>query len=285
MAGARPSSFKRGGGFLNDVDAVWTDYEFTDVFPFQSEDRPRKKSKDPDFRPLYALLTFQVDGADEPVQTTRFVGSADDFEIEDDGKTLVPANEDVALRASAEFSLFIQTLVEAGFPEDRLSEEAINFESVLGTRLRLAQRTNDEKTKKLGPRVDKKTKKSYAWTDLVVEAVYDLPGKGKAVGRPAGPGKAGAGGSKGKGASAPGAKKTSADVDYTEEATDVLLTILAERSPIAKGKLRVPVLKALTGKPADERDGIYKALFDEDFLASEQGWTYDADAEELALAE
>ena len=32
MAGARPSSFKKGGGFLDGVDLTIVDYQFTDEF-------------------------------------------------------------------------------------------------------------------------------------------------------------------------------------------------------------------------------------------------------------
>ncbi len=80
MAGARPSSFKAGGGFLNNVDGVIADYEFTGEFPGGGGKKPGKKGSD--FNPLYFLLTVQVDGADDPSTTTLFVGSADDFEID-----------------------------------------------------------------------------------------------------------------------------------------------------------------------------------------------------------
>src|SRR6266850_652894 len=117
--GARPSSFKRGGGFLNGVDGVWSDYIWTDEFngkPFVPGRDPKTKKER--FHTLYMLITAQVDGADEVVTTTLFAGGADDFEISADGKTLSnPEGGPVALGASTSVGRFISSLVDAGFPD------------------------------------------------------------------------------------------------------------------------------------------------------------------------
>ena len=78
MAGARPSSFKAGGGFLNNVDGVIVNYEFTTEFPGSSGRASKKKS---DFSPLYCVLSAQIDGADDPaVRRDRDDARGDPFQ-------------------------------------------------------------------------------------------------------------------------------------------------------------------------------------------------------------
>lgn len=275
MAGSRPTSFKKTGGFLNNVDGTIAGYEFTDVFP-GSDGKPRKGAKQSDFNPLYCVLSARVDGAEDDVTTTLFVGSADEFTIEDDGHTLTP-NEDGALRASSEFATFIVSLVEAGFPETSLPEDRINYEAMIGTRVRFVQRPNEEKTKRLGKRKGKDGKAEYARTDLVVEQVYSLATNGRATKKPMVKAAAPV---KGKAVTKPG-NGHAADVDLDELAVETLLGILADRAPINKAKLSVPVLKALKTHP--QRQDVYKLLFDDDFLAREEGWRYDATKQEVNL--
>ena len=169
MAGARPSAFRKGGGFLNDVDGEITNYEFTTEPEFLTKGGGKRKSKS-DFNALYAVLSVRVDGADEDVETTFFVGSADEWEISDDGKTLTG---DGNLQATIGWGLFISSLVEHGFPENDLPEDEVNFEPIIGWRVRFVQQTNEKATAKYGKRKAKKGKGEYDRTDVVVSQVYD----------------------------------------------------------------------------------------------------------------
>src|SRR6266404_1481139 len=174
--GARPSSFKRGGGFLNGVDAVITGYTWTDAFNGKEfvagKDPKTKKDK---FHSLYFVLSARADGAEEDVTTTLFAGGFEDFEVSDDGHTLTPVEDGRELGGGTAFAKLLTSLVEAGFPETNLSETEINYEPIIGTRVRFVQRVNAEDTKKLGKQVDKKTGKQYERKDLIIETVYDLP--------------------------------------------------------------------------------------------------------------
>jgi hypothetical protein len=79
--GARPSAFRKsGGGFLNQVDGVIAGYEFTDEFNGVAFVPGKVAGKDK-FHSLYCVLSARVDGAEEDVTTTLFVGGADDFEV------------------------------------------------------------------------------------------------------------------------------------------------------------------------------------------------------------
>lgn len=246
--GARPSQFKKGGGFLNNVDGVITDYQFTDEFngePFKAGKDPKTKKEK--FHSLYCVLSVRVDGADEDVTTTLFVGGADDFEVSDDGHALTPAEDGRELGAGTPFAKLITSLVEAGFPETNLPEDEINYESIIGTRVRFTQKKDEEGTKRLGKRKDKKTGKEYDRQDLVIDQVYDLPGSAApAKAGKAAPAKAGKGGK----AQAP---------DVSELALDTLKAVLKRAGgSIAKGKpLSMAVLAKLMKHPQREEVRLF----------------------------
>ena len=263
MSGARPSGFKQGGGFLNNVDGVITDYEFTTEFPGGGGDKKRKKNGKGDFAPLYMVLSARVDGADEDVTTTLFVGGASDFDISDDGKTITPV-EGAGIRANSGLGKFIASMVEHGFDETELPEDEINFEPIIGQRVRFVQVVNKEATEKYGKRKARVGKGEYDRTDLAVSAVY-----GKADRKATRVSKKG----NGAVAATPGRGKKQ-DEDVTELATATLLEILAaNKGSIDKARLPNKVTLALVKHP--QRDEVRRLVYSDEFLATEQGWTYD----------
>lgn len=259
--GARPSSFKKGGGFLNNVTGVISDYQFTDEFNGVAW-KPGKNPKTgkPLFHSLYCVLSVRVDGADEDVTTTLFVGGADDFEVSDDGHGLTPVEDGRELGASSSFAIFITSLCQAGFPDTLLPEDEINFEAIIGTRAHFIQKKDVDATTKLGKRKDKKTGKEYDRQNLEIDTVIDLPGAAEAPAKAGKPGKAG----KGK----PAPVEDDFDVtDYTEATIKAVLE--AKGGTIEKPKLGMAVLgylmknKKLT---SDQRDEIRNWLTDDDNL-------------------
>jgi hypothetical protein len=276
---SRPSAFKKGGGgFLNNVDGVISGYEFTDEFggePFKAGKVNGKER----FHSLYFVLSARVDGADEDVTTTLFVGGADDFNVEEDGHTLTPVEEGRELGANTPFAKLITSLVEAGFPETNLPEDAINFESIIGTRVRFVQRTDVEGTKKLGKRKDKKTGKEYDRQDLVIDQVYSLPGTETAKAAPAKAGKPVAA----KAGKAAKVAPVPAGVDVAELATDTLTTILSEAGgTITKAKMGMKVIAKLMKDP--NREAVRKFLFDDENLGAIDGVDYDKATSTISIA-
>ena len=274
MAGARPSSFKKGGGFLDGVDVKLVDYQFTDEFngqPFVAgkiKDRDGKTIEKP--HTLNCLLTVRVEGADEDTTTTlKVAGNFDDWTVSEDGYTITP-NGDQNLSAGTAFAKLITSFcvadsrVEALLPEDE-----INYQPLIGSRIRLVQRTDDERTKKFGKKVDKKSGKSYDRKDLVVDQVYELPGSEPA--KKTTGGKANPPSKAAKGKAAPAAAPAE---DLEQLSKDTLISIIADaKGEIAKSKLSMKVLTKLMQHPL--REDVRKTVFDDAFLAQEDGWTYD----------
>lgn len=285
MAGARPSQFKKGGGFLDGVDVVIKDYQFTDEFNGEAF-RPGK-IKGADGKPmekphtLNVLLTVRVDGADEDTTTTlKAANNFDDWTVSEDGYTIEPVDEGTNLSAGTSFAKLITSLCEADARvEALLPEDSINYQGIIGIRARLVQRTDAERTKKFGQKVDKRTGKGYDRKDLVVDQVYELPGARSAAGKKTG-GKANPPSKTAKGK--PAAAAQGEDLDTLSKET--LLGIVADAGgSIAKSKLSMKVLTKLMKHP--QREDVRKLIFTDEFLAQEDGWSYDKAKQTVSIEE
>ena len=290
--GARPSQFRKGGGFLNGVDGTWVDYQWTDEFngqPFKPGVDP--KTKKTRFHSLYFVPQILVDGADEPVTVSLFAGGYDDFEVSDDGHTIVgvgetdetPIESRRQLGAGTAFAKVIASLVEAGFPEGNLPDDVINYEAVIGARCRFVQRKNAEDTQKLGKR-KAKDGKEYDRQDLLIDQVYDLPDvEAKPNGKTKAPVKTAAKPAAGK-ATVAKAKGATKGADVSELSADTLRAILEDKGgSIQKPKLSMAILTKLM-KHA-QREDVRKFLFNDENLSNIEGVAYDQASGEIALAD
>jgi hypothetical protein len=307
--GARPSSFKQGGGFLNGVDGRITDYQLTDQFngePFvpgkmPSYDNPTKKIDKP--HDLNVLLSVRVDGAEEDTVTTlKAASDFDTWKVSDDGHEVIgidgDGNEmpDKGFGAGSAFSKFVTSLCKPasggqGFPEERFPEDRLNWDVMIGTRVRFIQQVDEARTKKFGQKANKKTGKAYDRKDLVVDEVYELPEvegaaapaktsakkPGVSAKQPAAPAVKPLG--KGK-----AAKVVEPTVDIDDLTSTTLVDILTEDGgSIQKSKLSMRVLKALMKDP--NRGDVRKRIFEDDFLTGEDApWTYDKATGVITLA-
>lgn len=271
--GARPSTFRKSGGFLNGIDGLITGYQMTDEFNGVAFTPGKKGGKDK-FHALYCVLSVRVDGAEEDVTTTLFMGGAEDWEVSDDGLTITPAEEGRQLGAGTSFSTFLTSLCENGFDESELPEDEFNFEPIIGLRCHFVQKKNEEATKKLGKRKSKDGTKEYDRQDLVVETVYgreDVPANKPAKGKAAPAVKAGK-----------QAKPTSA---VPANAAATLLAVLSEQpeNKITFGKLAVKVLQHTVKAKAVDGNEQKEWLKNKDNIASVDGIEMDGDV--IALSE
>lgn len=252
MSGFR-SAIKKGGGFLNNVDGVLKSYTFEDRF------KGEKKAG----KWIYFVPVIHTDGADEPVDQHLFVGGADRYTISEDGQELTHVDESpVTFGFSTPFGRFMDSLCEAGFPEDELPNladgDALNLSAIVDRRFRFKQEVDVEATKKLGKRKvgTGKNAKEYDRTNTVIEAVLAASAGGKKAAKPAA--------SKGK------AKDEDDEDSLKEEAADVLKDVLEKATtPVTRKNMSLPVSKALM-KNAN-KDALKAIILDEDWQ-DEQSW-------------
>ena len=270
--GARPSTFRAGGGgFLNNVDGVIAGCRFTDEFngePFVAGKKPG--TQDAKFHSLFLELSARLDGADEDITQNLFAGNADDFEFED-GPTLTAADGgECSIGQNTPAGKFIASLVEKGFPEANLSDDpnSINFDPIIGTRVRFTQEVVVGKDGKPRKRIAKKGKfkgREFDDTTTVVGQVYELPGKaGK-----------GAKTATGKKAAAAPVEEEDAGESVEALAGSTLIDIVrANKGKMETKKLSMAVLQKLMKHP--QREDVRKLFKSDEFLETEDGWDYNA---------
>jgi hypothetical protein len=289
---------KAGGGFLNGESANLVGLKF------------EEKSWDDDRRSASVELLIQRDGVDEPVQQFAEAGTLWNAEhvVSDDGTTIDGADGEPLVDPRSQFGRLVTSAVEAGFPENELDEEdPNNFQALVGYRYTFGKEIDTDRQmaagrKKLGikaksfvgkggktyteeeimtagRRQDKNDKsKFYNHDRLIITAVVGKVDEAPAKGKKAAPKAAAA-----KAAPAAKAGKAKKDADENFDDADTLLMELlgaAKGKTIEKGKLSsLIVRKALADDMENEaRDAFRKLLGSDEFLARENGWSYDADA-------
>lgn len=254
----RQAAFKTGGGFLNGVDGVIVNYEFTDEFNGKAYEAAKdaKTGKDK-FHSLFAALSVRVDGATDDTVTTLFVGDADKFEISDDGHTITPVEDGYRMGGSTSFSKLItswEKAAEQGAENESYDEGVYNYEGIIGSRCRFEQQNYSaaelarlkaagKPTERVGKPGTPSAGKKFPLQDLVVSQVYDLAQAAKAAPKAAKATKAG----KKETAAAP------VEVDIIGLSGIALVEIVKKAGgKIDLGKIGVQVLLApsLKGNPA-----------------------------------
>jgi hypothetical protein len=262
--------FRKGGGFLSNVDGTIQDYQFTDEFngePFKAGKNAKGGDK---FHSLFGFLTVRVDGASEDVTVNLFAGGFDDYEVSEDGYSV-----DRQLGNGA-FSTFIESMVEASAELGEKLEAlgGLNFQPIIGARVRFIQVVNAEATKRLGKVKDKKTgKETYDRKDLQIETVYSLAEGKKAAGKPV------------KAAKGKAAVADTSDVEQL--AGEALTEILSDNGgSITLQKLSMAVLKNMLKRGVDEdvRESVRKTALSVDFLeTADSGYSYDAKSKTISF--
>ena len=260
MANARHAKLSEGGGgkFQN-VDGVISDYEFTTVHPFAKEGNRRSRS---DFSPLYGVVTAQMDGAKEPDVDVLLVGSADDFEISDAGKTITPVDGGNGVWAKGQWGKFIASLEKLGCETENADyeESVFNYEPIIGRRVRFQQEQQFDKAgtlkKRMGKGRDGKPRE-YDDTTTIVVADYGIAETAKK------------GATKGTTTTKSGKTNGAAtEVDLTDKADEALVGLLDKFGGSApKAKLvSAPAQLFLKKNYPDHSDELRKMLYDDDYL-------------------
>ena len=283
MASSRPSGFRSGGGFLNNVDGTLTGGAFwtaEELWPGQT------KTREDGFIPLYYTLALRVDGAQKDITVRLFAGGEGDWQISDDRRTLLPCREGAKFPRNSELGAFVTAMVELGFPEEDLPEDVINYEAFDGYRVHFIQVPKlDAKTGKQRTRTPKTgayAGKTFNDTFTSVGAVYEK----EASVATAVPARKAAGASR-KAVAASKANGKGKGPDIVAETTESLLALLAEAPEGSLLKAKLPVLLGRycikTGKSTEQREEMRKLIYTEEFLASGTGWIYDATSQAITL--
>ncbi len=244
------------------MDVLFEDYEFV-----LSADQEIKKGKNKGktWSPISFVPVFKQDGAEKSDSQRLLLCNADavDATVSEDGKT-VTFGEGTRIFADNETMIFIQSLVDGGFPEDQLDDDpnVLNLEPAIGARLRLIQEVNAEKTKMQGKQKNDKTGKEYDRRDLKVQTVIAMPTAKSKAGKPAVKG-----------------GKAAKPADVSVLAAETLTTLLqnAKDNTLAKKALKMKAFGLLGTKHAQLND-VTKLFADDDFLATVDGVEFDGEA-------
>ena len=242
-ASLRPSD-AASGIMLDDVDVTLENLRFTDEPPQGYQ---------------HGSLFLEVSFSGKDIENTSqhySAGSLDRFIPSDDGLRAVPADEDdyeedgspsISLVKSTNAILFLKSIVDNGFDEEKIGDEVDVFE---GINVHLRQVPQPKRSG-----LDSDDKKPGLI--LLVTKINALAGEKKAKG-------------KGK---ARKAKPVEVSGDVTEKATDtVIAAVAASENGLKKKELLVEIFKALAKD--DDRTAVVQLVKSDEFLESGP-WTYE----------
>lgn len=250
VASLKPSDHIMGG-LIDDQDVTFTGLSFT-IWDYEGKSNMR----------VPALKLEMEDGDGNPHVQYYSAGDLKNWEPDEDGLSLKKVGSQSAISQSSNTGQFLASLVNSGFPEDKLEGDVSVAVGVKAHVLRAAQLER--------PGIDT-AKSDRKLTILLVSKVISTPfdekkGKGK---------------TKTKGTAA--AASVSGSDEIKTKATDVVLQILTEvGGTIQKSKLSQAVFKKLVGD--DDRNDVVKMAFNESFLGGDDTpWNYNG--VEISLGE
>lgn len=253
MSILRPSGFSEGGGLLDDVNATIKEARF-EIFDYQGKGTPAPS--------LRINLTLE-DGSEASQNWS--CGKAQDWQPSEDGKKLVAIGRATALNRQSNVALLLESIVNSGFPEDKIGDEITVFEGMEAHFIRVPA----PERKGIAKRTDAQGN-VIEQTILTVDKINKLPWEKKAA-APKGAAKAAA--APAKGAPAKAAPAAAAAGDLTEVASNAIVEILAENPEgIAKAQLPALLFKKLATHP--QKAQVLQVAFKDDFLSS-GSWTYE----------
>lgn len=249
LVSLKPSD-QTAGGMLDDVDVTFTECSFVEY------DYNGKADK-----PTLALKVMMNDGENDHEQYFS-AGDLERFQPSEDGKGIVAVSGAKGLSSTSNCAIFLKSIVDVGFPEDKLTGRVDVFENMNAHLVRIPQ----PKRKGLQQSDDRER------TVLTVVKINRMPWE-KSGGAKA----ATAAGNKAPAPKTQTAAPVEAEAngDASEKAVEVLLNILqAKNGSVLKTAIPGAAFKHLVG--VKNRGEVLQYLADEDFLGTpDMGWEYD----------
>jgi hypothetical protein len=256
-ASLKPSEMTEGSGLLDDVTCTWKSCSF-EMFDYQG--------KSPQPVPALKAVLDPDDSGDETDQYWS-MGNAKDWIPSDDGKRLVAVGSATTLKTSSNGAILLTSLVNAGFPEDKIGDDISVFEGMVAHMVRIPA----PKRPGLKKRV-REDGREFEDTVLTVGEIISLPWeKKKAKGAPKG--KAAAKGAPKKAAAKPAAD-AGADDDVNDAAVAFMMGALAEAGDDGLTKKELPTMAFQALKDDPNRNAIVQLVYQDDFLANGP-WNYE----------
>jgi len=256
-----PETFTEGGGLIDDVDVIVDQARFV-RFDYNG------RSRDGDV----PCLKLDIDVAGDKLENYYSMGKLVDWEPSEDGKQLLAVGSATSIRSSSNGGIFLRTLVEAGFPADKLGDDISVLDGMKAHMVQVPEperpglkktKEQEEKEAKYGPK-----------TILVVSEIQSLPWEKTPPGKKAGAAKKAAppkkAGETKKADEAPA--EEAGDGSVEDKAVEVVMKALAEKGSVPKKDLPMIAFKALGTDP--DKNAVTKLLFDDGFLASGP-WTFE----------
>jgi len=228
-----PSTFTEGTGLLNDVDAEWKECKFV-MWDYNKRIREEVPA---------LMVALQTD--DELVEQYWSAGNAKDWVPSSDGKRLLPIGLATTINKASNMAHLMGSLVEAGFPRDKIQDDISVFEGMLTHMIRIPAPKRPGLKK--APRADGR---EYEETILVVDSIKKMPWEAEE--------KAAAKGKKG-----PPKGAREGDPVY-EKAVETVGKILKEHGPVDKKQLASLAFNEL--KTDADRNAIVQLVYKDDFL-------------------
>lgn len=232
-AGLKPSTFVEGGGLLGDVDVTFKSVKFC-MWDYNGSQ--------PTANP--AIKAELVEESGEVNEQYWSCGQAKDWVASDDGKRLIAVGSASGINVNCNGGIFIASVVNAGFPEDKIGDDISVFDGMKAHVIR--QVTKREGLTK-APRADGRT---FDPTVLVVSKIHKLPWEGTPTQQAQATG--GAGGGEGS---------------LEEYVQGVILDVLSkEGKGIPKAQLVTKVFQEVKNHP--KRNDIVQMCHRDSFLGS-----------------
>lgn len=224
-------------------------------------------------------VTYREDDDNETTQVYS-AGDTKFFVPNEDGSEATPVGKHSSLQDSTNAMAWMVSMVNAGFPEDKITDKVTVFE---GTKVHVAAMTLPKRKGIDNKPVPLITKiHAYPWDASQQKAVKAAKAGGTKT-TTAGPKVGGAVGQAGQAAattavqtaSTPGTGGNGESKDYTAKGMETLIGILAEKGgSIPKSQLAQAAFKALASDP--DRNQVVPLIYKDEFLKqADAPWTFD----------
>jgi hypothetical protein len=235
----KPSDFTKGG-LLDDEDVVFKKLRFV-----RGEDTDIQNYPDIEEKLFVHLVVSDEIG--EEIENYYSAGVLEYFEPSEDGKRAIPVSSSSTLRSNCNFAFFMASIVNAGYPEDKLSDDLSVFEGLKCHMVRVP-----------GPR---RSGLGESKPVLIVEKIHEpYPWDGA---------------KKPKAKSNAKPSKENSGADLTDETSGVIMEILAEaEEPVKKTSLFKVMLKKLAENGNPNKKQMIKLAADNAFLEAGD-WEFD----------